>query len=175
MRITFIRTSHAGLIWAILGDSIALFIAADRDHPCHSLLVKWIGFLCIAVALTGCTPTQEQTLIPTTTANQIISATALVTAEAELVGTSLSFTTVAQGEHLSANFYPDAPKVIIIANNDEIDTALRQATGDPPKLNGNPHPLDKLGDIDYALFCHPCKTRQAVLHWLWRGSATSRA
>src|SRR5205823_1644055 len=69
-----------------------------------------------------------------------------------LAGTSLSFATIAQGEHLSANFYPDALKVIIIANDGEIEAALRQATGDSPRLNGSPHPVDNVRDIDYARF-----------------------
>jgi hypothetical protein len=96
MRIAFIRASRARRIRAILDSSITLAIAPDRAFLCRRLLVQWIGFLCIAVALAGCTLTQEESRIPSTTANQVTSATVAATAESGVVGTSLSFATIAQ-------------------------------------------------------------------------------
>lgn len=70
-------------------------------------------------------------------------------------GTSLSFTVIAQGEHLSGNVgnvFPDKPKLIIITSPQEFDAALRQATGDPPRLQQNPHPVEQARQIDYNRF-----------------------
>ena len=93
--------------------------------------------LCVVIVLSGCTTAQGDSL-PTP---NIVQPT--------VAGTNLSFTTIAIGVQIGGLFV-DKPQVIIITNVQEVDTALRQAAGDPPALTRNPHPVEQARQIDYT-------------------------
>ena len=96
--------------------------------------------ICVMIVLTGCTLTP---------ADNTPSAPTVPPTSA---GTILPFTTIAQGEHLSANLFVQQPSIIVIASAQEVDSALRLAAGDPPKLAMNPHPIEQARQIDYNRF-----------------------
>jgi len=96
-----------------------------------------LTLLCIVIALSGCTTAQGERL---PTPNSV---------QPTVAGTNLSFTTIAQGEHLSANLFVHQPSIIIIASAQEVDAALRQAGGNPPELTSKLHPIDKVRQLDF--------------------------
>jgi hypothetical protein len=102
-----------------------------RRMPNHLLL------LCVVIALSGCTTAQGGSL---PTPNTLPPTPA---------GTILAFTTIAQGEHISAKQLLEKPHIIIITNAQEVDAALRQVAGDPPALERTPHPVEQARQIDY--------------------------
>ena len=109
-------------------------------HQRHLQWRSYVIILCMVIALAGCTTAQEESL-PTPNSVQPTA-----------TGTALAFTTIAQGDHLSANLVVDKPTIIVIASAQEVDAALRQAAGDPPKLAINPHPINQARQIDYNRF-----------------------
>jgi len=74
------------------------------------------------------------------------------TIQPTVAGTNLSFTTIAQGQHLSASLIVHQPSIIIIASAQEVDVALQQAGGNPPELTARLHPIDKVRQLDFNRF-----------------------
>jgi hypothetical protein len=92
---------------------------------------------CVVFTLAGCTTAQVDS-VPTPNSVQ-----------PTVVGTNLSFTTIAQGEHLSANLFVDKPSIIVIASAQEVEAALRLAAGDPPQFAMDSHPINQARQMDY--------------------------
>jgi hypothetical protein len=67
-------------------------------------------------------------------------------------GTTLSFTTIAQGLGISSDPSRQEPRVIVITSAQDYETALRQAGGDPPTLGRDLHPVEQARQIDYNRF-----------------------
>jgi hypothetical protein len=97
-----------------------------------------VTMLCMVIALSGCTAAQGEgqptpkSVPPTPT------------------GTILPFTTIAQGEQISSSPLIEKPHVIIITKVQEVDSALRQVAGDPPRLTTSPHPVEQARQVDYG-------------------------
>src|SRR5215217_8127044 len=63
---------------------------------------------------------------------------------------ALTGCTTAQGGEIRSSPSLDPPKVIIITNAREVDSALQQAAGDPPRMTTSPHPVEQARQIDYT-------------------------
>jgi hypothetical protein len=100
-----------------------------RDH---------LMLLCVVIALSSCTTAQGE---DQPTPNSVPPTPP---------GTILAFTTIAQGDQISGTLFVTRPQIIIIANASDVDVALRQATGDPPRLTMSPHPVEQARQIDYT-------------------------
>src|SRR4051812_43751708 len=115
---------------------------SDTTHAlsrqqCHLQLRSYVIMLGIVLALAGCTMAQGDS-VPTPN-----------TIQPTVAGTKLSFTTIAQGQHLSASLIVHQPSIIVIASAQEVDAALQQAGGNPPELTARLHSIDKLRELDF--------------------------
>jgi hypothetical protein len=133
----------------MLGDCILALESERTMHTTSHALsrqqrhLQWRSYvimLCVVIALSACTAAQggsqptPNTLPPTPTA------------------TTLAFTTIAQGIDFTSDPLLEKPQITIITNAQAVDTALRQAAGDPPVLERNQHPVEQARQIDYGRF-----------------------